>query len=213
MYRPTQQCKYDLQEEVPLLEPDVLVCSVGTEIFFESSAGSEPVPDSKWIELLNRGWDREAVLQAAANCKGLSLQVRTHRMTRICFLTKSSSSHLRISAIVPQQQNVRDPFLLPTCSMAGKHQFESEVFCALNQESSSHMDASIYSSLDGTPTSRLINLQTMWYSNLPEKTSSIVEHHLGGVLSSFVRLSGARMRSAMAPQSEREGCVLMAGRK
>ncbi len=33
---------------MPLRTPDVLVCSVGTEIFFEA-AGAEPVPDKKYF--------------------------------------------------------------------------------------------------------------------------------------------------------------------
>jgi hypothetical protein len=64
-----------LQKEVPLGNPDILVCSVGTEIFFEAAAESEPLPDQKWIELLNRGWDRSAVVECAAKLSGLSLQV------------------------------------------------------------------------------------------------------------------------------------------
>lgn len=64
------------QEEVPLLEPDVLICSVGTEIFFESNSNTAPIPDSKWIEVLNKGWDRDAVCQIAAKFSEFSLQVR-----------------------------------------------------------------------------------------------------------------------------------------
>ena len=57
------------------MDPDILVCSVGTEIFFECTPGSEPLPDAKWIELLNQGWDRAAVCQEAAQCQGFTLQV------------------------------------------------------------------------------------------------------------------------------------------
>ena len=63
-----------MQKEVPLAMPDVLVCSVGTEIFFET-AGSQPVPDQKWIKLLDEGWNRDAVVESASKLSGLTLQV------------------------------------------------------------------------------------------------------------------------------------------
>ena len=67
-----------MQEEVPLGTPDILICSVGTEIFFEKpgSAGAEPQPDKKWIQLLDQGWDRQAALDAAAQFQELKPQVQ-----------------------------------------------------------------------------------------------------------------------------------------
>ena len=65
---------FGVQKEVPLAVPDVLVCSVGTEIFFEA-AGSQPVPDQKWIKLLDEGWNRDAILESASQLSGLTLQV------------------------------------------------------------------------------------------------------------------------------------------
>lgn len=78
-----------MQEEVPLGVPDVLICSVGTEIFFEKpgSDGAEPQPDKKWIQLLDQGWNRQAALDAAAQCKELKPQVHLARQ----FATASSS--------------------------------------------------------------------------------------------------------------------------
>ena len=66
-----------MQEEVPLGNPDILICSVGTEIFFEKpgSDGAEPQPDKKWIQLLDQGWNRQAALDAAAQLKELVPQV------------------------------------------------------------------------------------------------------------------------------------------
>ena len=66
-----------LQDEVPLGVPDILRCSVGTEIFFEKpgSDGSEPQPDQKWIQLLDQGWNRQAALDAAAQFQELKPQV------------------------------------------------------------------------------------------------------------------------------------------
>jgi len=69
----------ELRKEVPLGNPDILVCSVGTEIFYEATAESEPVPDPKWIELLNQGWDRSAVVECAAQLSGLSLQAESEQ--------------------------------------------------------------------------------------------------------------------------------------
>jgi hypothetical protein len=64
----------DVQKEVPLGNPDVLVCSVGTEIFFEHE-GASPEPDKKWIDVLNQGWDRDAAVKAAAGFPQLKMQV------------------------------------------------------------------------------------------------------------------------------------------
>ena len=75
-----------LREEVPeLATPDVLICSVGTEIFFEKNDENEknesggdkgPVPDSRWVEALNAtGWSRTAVADAAlSSTPALKLQ-------------------------------------------------------------------------------------------------------------------------------------------
>lgn len=64
-----------MQEEVPLATPDVLVCSVGTEIFFESSSESQPMPDAKWSQLLDQGWNRQAIAETAVSFNGVTLQV------------------------------------------------------------------------------------------------------------------------------------------
>lgn len=63
-----------VQAEVPLGDPDVLVCSVGTEIFFEHT-GEDPEPDKKWFDTLERGWNRDAAIEAAAGFPQLKLQV------------------------------------------------------------------------------------------------------------------------------------------
>ena len=61
------------QKEAPLLVPDVLVCSVGTEIFFESTGE----PDKGWQEVLDRGWDRAGAIAAAEAIPELQPQVCT----------------------------------------------------------------------------------------------------------------------------------------
>lgn len=61
-----------LQKEVPLLlVPDVLVCSVGTEIFFESTGEA----DKGWQQVLDKGWDRAAAVAAAEGVTELVPQV------------------------------------------------------------------------------------------------------------------------------------------
>lgn len=63
---------------MPLLNPDVLVCSVGTEIFYESASNgnSQPQVDSQWAAHLDRAWNREAAVQAAASIPELQPQVQ-----------------------------------------------------------------------------------------------------------------------------------------
>lgn len=60
-----------MQKEAPLLVPDVLVCSVGTEIFFESAGEA----DKEWGRELDKGWDRQGALDAAAGISELKQQV------------------------------------------------------------------------------------------------------------------------------------------
>ena len=61
-----------VQREVPpLAVPDVLVCSVGTEIFLESGGG----PDEGWQRALDEGWDHSAAVAAAEGIPELKPQV------------------------------------------------------------------------------------------------------------------------------------------
>lgn len=68
-----------LQTEVPLGNPDVLVCSVGTEIFFEAT-GASPEANQEWKKELDQGWNRQEAIDAAANFPDLKTQVeqQTH---------------------------------------------------------------------------------------------------------------------------------------
>lgn len=59
------------QKEAPLLVPDVLVCSVGTEIFFESAGEA----DKQWQAELDDGWNRQGALDVAAGISQLKPQV------------------------------------------------------------------------------------------------------------------------------------------
>eukprot|EP00887_Chlorella_sp_A99_P002358 scaffold10.g2358.t1 len=73
------QLFHELAAEVPLLKPDILVCSVGTEILLGGQ------PDAEWEEFMNKGWDREAAARIAAELPELELQApseqRSHKIS------------------------------------------------------------------------------------------------------------------------------------
>lgn len=52
-----------LKSEKPLLEPDILVCAVGTEIYHSG----QDAPDSAWSDKLAQKWDRDQVVAIAAH--------------------------------------------------------------------------------------------------------------------------------------------------
>lgn len=57
-----------LTTEKPLLQPDALVTSVGTEICFNPD---EEVFDPEWTQILSDGWNREQVVATAAHYSDL----------------------------------------------------------------------------------------------------------------------------------------------
>ena len=59
---------------MPLGKPDVLICSVGTEIFMDVDS-PDPVARESWTRKLDQGWDRKTILEAASKHKQLQLQV------------------------------------------------------------------------------------------------------------------------------------------
>jgi hypothetical protein len=65
-----------LQDAAPLLTPNVLICSVGTEIFYRTADGTL-LPDQAWEAYLDQGWDKAAVQALAANIPQLAPQVGT----------------------------------------------------------------------------------------------------------------------------------------
>ena len=60
-----------LRKERPLLTPDVIVTSVGTEI----SYGKSMVPDENWVEIMNNKWNRGIVEEETRKFPELTLQV------------------------------------------------------------------------------------------------------------------------------------------
>ena len=59
-----------LRQEKSMLEPDLLVAAVGTEIYL--SGGD--TPDPAWSEKLSQGWDRDTVVATAAHFADLTAQ-------------------------------------------------------------------------------------------------------------------------------------------
>lgn len=52
-----------LRTEKNLLEPDALIASVGTEIYYNNSDTLDPA----WVEKLSQGWDRELIVATLAH--------------------------------------------------------------------------------------------------------------------------------------------------
>ncbi|XP_024528757.1 probable sucrose-phosphatase 2 [Selaginella moellendorffii] len=60
----------DLRRQVPLLTPDTIICSVGTEIRY----GPSMTPDNGWEEHLDEGWNREIIVEEAKKFATLQFQ-------------------------------------------------------------------------------------------------------------------------------------------
>jgi sucrose-6-phosphatase len=50
----------NLRKEAPLLTPDLLICSVGTEIYIRTEGGEEV--DAEWNAELDKGWNRDKIV-------------------------------------------------------------------------------------------------------------------------------------------------------
>lgn len=53
----------ELRKDAPLLTPDLLICSVGTEIYQKTDAGLEV--DEEWNAELDKGWSRDKIVATA----------------------------------------------------------------------------------------------------------------------------------------------------
>lgn len=60
----TRHSYKQLRTHKQLLDPDALVTSVGTEIYFD---GIEKTPDRAWSEKLSEGWNRKEIVATAAH--------------------------------------------------------------------------------------------------------------------------------------------------
>jgi len=75
----------ELQVEKNLIEPDALVCSVGTEIYLDNGN----TPDAGWSNILSPGWDRELVFSVAKSFAELEPQPDSEqRPFKISFFVK-----------------------------------------------------------------------------------------------------------------------------
>ena len=61
----------ELLKEAPLLTPEVLILSVGTEIRW----GSSLEVDKEWVKEIEDGWDRDIVVEEALKFPHLQFQV------------------------------------------------------------------------------------------------------------------------------------------
>lgn len=62
----------------PLLSPNVLICSVGSEILYLDPLSGKYTPDHNWEEHLDEGgaWDRQKVADIVEKIPHLTMQVR-----------------------------------------------------------------------------------------------------------------------------------------
>ncbi|MEH2178472.1 sucrose-phosphate phosphatase [Nostoc sp.] len=65
-----------LAKEQSLLEPNALVTSVGTEIYFDSNYEA---PDQKWSERLSDGWNRNLISEISEKFEELVLQQQSEQ--------------------------------------------------------------------------------------------------------------------------------------
>lgn len=80
----------DLAAEKFLLEPDALIASVGTEIYFNSNYET---PDLEWSTQLLTGWNRNLVVQIAAKFPELiPQQASEQRPFKVSYLLKEEAA-------------------------------------------------------------------------------------------------------------------------
>lgn len=62
-----------VQKKAPLLSPDVVVCSVGTEVYLNTPNGF--IPDADWSASLDEDWDAALAKELGQEFEELELQV------------------------------------------------------------------------------------------------------------------------------------------
>ena len=87
----------ELCKENPLLEPDALVASVGTEIYFKNSNN---IADRGWEDKLSHGWDRDTILAITANFANLVKQPESEqRPYKVSFFLTEDAAQEVISQL------------------------------------------------------------------------------------------------------------------
>ena len=75
--RSLEDYKTALRAKRPLLDPDVLVPSVGTEIYYDGSKTPDPV----WEKQLSQDWDHDLIISLFANIDELTTQPESDQRT------------------------------------------------------------------------------------------------------------------------------------
>jgi len=86
-----------LKAEKKLLTPDALVCSVGTEIYFDDLSAQ---PDAQWAQLLNPGWDRASIVTLAQTVPELTLQPESEqRPFKVSFFLQHPQAEILLTRL------------------------------------------------------------------------------------------------------------------
>ncbi len=89
----------ELQNEQQLLEPDALVASVGTEIYFKGSDTS----DRPWQDKLTPGWNRDTIVATTAHFADLEMQPDSEqRPYKVSFWLRDDSAQ----EVLPQLESL-----------------------------------------------------------------------------------------------------------
>ena len=95
-----------LRDEAPLLTPDLLICSVGTEIYHTTESGVLEL-DKEWLGKLDKGWNREIIVAITSDqFKELQPQADSEqRPHKISFHLQKELDRASASACVERLRN------------------------------------------------------------------------------------------------------------
>lgn len=76
-----------LANEKELIQPDILICSVGTEIYFDVNSA----PDAGWIDKISINWDTDRIRSISGKIlQEFTLQKETEqRPTKVCYFGRA----------------------------------------------------------------------------------------------------------------------------
>jgi sucrose-6-phosphatase len=84
-----------LTTEKPLLEPDALILSVGTEVYLQGS----DIPNAEWSDCLSQNWNRDQVVATAAHFADLSPQPNSEqRPFKVSFFLPEAAA----ASVIPE---------------------------------------------------------------------------------------------------------------
>lgn len=92
----------ELKAEKSLIDPDALVTSVGTEIYFNDAKN---LFDVEWAEILSRGWHRQRIVSVCADFSELELQPETEQRP---FKVSYFLSETAAKTVVPELESRLD---------------------------------------------------------------------------------------------------------